>query len=623
MRKFKFEKGLRPLKAKPVKKKIFGFDIETSHNNKRFVCATIYSKEYQMTFYSKEELLKELTTNRVFRGAYICATNLMFDFYGLFPIEEAFEMFKIIERGSGLVFASARVIYKKPGKFYSHHHVKAMLEKGKIKDIGKDTYKVTFIDTGNHLKTTLKTLGKIVKQPKMEPPDCLGNRPKNKKEWKELVDYNVNDARVTYMFMMFLQDTYNDLGAALKVTVSSTAIDYFRRKFLKEVWPQEDRKKINLCYQAYYGGRTEAFHRGIFDSDNYGVIKSYDVNSLYPFCLKQFKYPYPKTSEMKGKLSCNDPEDFEGVGYFTMKAPDDMHIPVLPVKTDKLRFPVGTFTGCYDFNSIRLALNNGYEIEKIYGGLVYEHTFKPFIDMIEKLYNLRKSLKSAQNPAEKGAKLIMNSFYGKFAYNYANKEMLGNVDDVLSVLGTSAQIFPTGSKKIFRIRTTQNSKIPNYVFPIYPLYVTSYARQTMFNLFKKIGVKNVLYSDTDCIFTTKNVNTSNELGDLKLENAFKELIIVKPKFYSGKTIEGKDLIKVKGVFKAVKDYEHFKALIQKRHFHATMLQFRKLRGAIGRSDRYVNETYYMKKVLSLEDNKRLWPTAQYSETPQISKPFKI
>ena len=614
----KFDPGLRILKGKVRKYKIFGFDVETCDNNKNFVCASIVGHEYKKFFEDKNDLIKELQTNQIFRGSFLCATNLMFDFFALFSHEYAIEKFSIIERSSSLILAKTYVKYKTDNNFYSMTELKQLKEDKNI-DIGREYYSLTFIDSMNHLQKSVKQLGKIINLDKLPTPKFLGEFPKNEDQWTEMKNYNIRDSEITYKFMEFVQENYNKIGSNMKITISSSSMDLFRRKYLNSFWRQEPRENILECYKAYYGGRTEAFKRGIFNIENYGKIKVYDVNSLYPFELLN-KYPYPK-SYKKEKITYEDIESFEGIVNIKLKSPD-LNIPILPVKTDKLRFPVGNIEGMYDFNSIRFAVNYGYEIEKILNGVVYEHTFSPFKNYVKDLYALRNKLKDRDDSSELIAKILMNSFYGKFGYNYSNKEKIISVDDLKDYDMDKIDIYPYGKTGILRIKTGEESYIPGYVFPIFSLYVTSYARATMFKNFKRIGFNRLLYTDTDCIFTTRNISTSNELGELKLENTFNELCIVKPKFYSGLTIDNKDIIKVKGLHGSLESYNHFINMIKSKKFSAKTQHFRKLRTAL-KGKGYVNEVYNMVKDMGFEDNKRLWEQKLFTEKPQNSKPCII
>lgn len=617
-----FDKGLRPLKKKCSKKRIFGFDIETTNKNKDFVCASLVGNNYCRFFTDKDSLKKEIATNQIFRNSMIFASNLMFDFFGTFSLREGVRYFNLIESGGMLKSAITYCKYDKNDLSFTK---KDHLDRDKEGKPEHDKYyKVTFCDTLCHIKASVKQLGKIINIPKLDPPDYLGKRePQTDEEWEYMKRYNIRDSYISMRFMEFLQDSYNDLGADLKITVASTSMDCFRRTSLSEFWKQEPKDNILNCYDSYYGGRTEAFERGLFSEDNYGKIKVYDVNSLYPFCLSNFKFPHPKKSYIKEKISHEDYLTFEGVGHFKINCPKDMHIPLLPVRTDKLIFPTGKIEGNYDFYSIRKAIKEGYEVESTGKGLIYEHRFNPFKPHIKKLYNKRKELKKAGSSMQLVVKLIMNSFYGKFAYKYMDKEFLGTADDVM-LTAEENTIIPTSDREIFRILKSDSSYIPNYVFPIYALHTTALARGVMYDHFKHIGKDRVLYSDTDCIFTTRNIDSSLDLGGLEHENTFNEVMIIKPKFYGGVTKESGDVVKIKGIH-SIKEYETMKKLLDVKGGRLSINQqrFRKLRGSIGSNDKYINEVYNMIKVMGLEDTKRTWERNKFSLDPQKSEPIAI
>jgi len=614
-KKKKIKKGISVLRGKVRKIKLFGYDIETYDNNKSFLCGSIVGDGYCKTFYSKDEVKKEIQNNRIFRNSYICATNLMFDFFGTFDIVEAIKDFSIIERQGDVIMATTYIPYDINLKCFIHPvKKKEFMKLHKLES--NDLYPVRFIDTANHLKTSVKNLGKIIGLEKMEAPECLGNKPSDDKEWNYMVRYNIRDAEISYKFMEFLQENYNMLGGNLKATISSTSMDMFRRRYLKRRWHSLDDDADKLCFKAYYGGRTEAFKRGLFNEYNYDKINVYDVNSLYPYCLRNFSYPDINSYTYKKKATTDDIYSYEGICYAEMRT-NDMDIPVLPVKEDKLRFPTGYVKGYYDFNSLRLAVNEGYEILNTGEGVIFYNKFSPFTEMIDNLYKLRIKFKKEKNNAEIVVKLNMNSFYGKFAYRFFDKEYLTDINN-LKYVKENDSIIPTPDKRIYRVIQTDNRK-PSYVFPIIPLYVTSYARMTMYRYFKKIGFDNVLYTDTDSVFTTKNIETSNSLGGMKLEKKFKELIIVKPKVYSGILDNGKCILKVKGIHRSIKDYEHFKNLI-KKGFSVDVVNFRKLRSAIGRQDKWVNQVYKINKTLNLEDDKREW-FDKFKLKVQESKPI--
>ena len=84
---------LKPTKQKVFKGKIFGFDIETCNDNKELVCATIYYDDNNFwTFTDKDELIFFLK-RKMFWNSIIVATNLAFDFFGIFHEKKEVQIF--------------------------------------------------------------------------------------------------------------------------------------------------------------------------------------------------------------------------------------------------------------------------------------------------------------------------------------------------------------------------------------------------------------------------------------------------------------------------------------------------------------------------------------------------
>lgn len=610
-RKFHRIPGLYPLKRDPTKKRLFGIDVETSEDNQRFLCAAVIGEGYSKTFYSRQELQDELASNRIFQRAFICATSLMFDFYALFPdIPKTHDKFQIIERNGDLVFCKTYVPASPDGSF---------IHPERIRDLDGEYEPLTFIDSLAHYKSSVESLGRVIQIPKIDHPSFLGSTPKTRAEWAELVIYNARDAEITFKFMSWLQEWYNNLGAELKPTISGSAIDYFRRNCLGGFWMQPPREIIKASYPAYYGGRSEAFRRGLFSADNWGMLRTYDINSLYPAAMRSHHYPIPYEFSQKEKISSNDIEAAMGTAWFELNAPKDLQIPIIPVKTDKLRFPTGLIRGWYDFATIRAAQDHGYEVIQAKNGIVYPHCYKPFKNFVDSLYKKRQEMKSAGNPAEIIPKILMASLYGKWGYNFSNKEMIMAPEPAAAQAARGATIIPIGDD-LFRVITGETGRIPSYVFPIFSIYTTAYARLMMWDKFRQLGSEHLFYTDTDSILTDHHISTSSELGDLKEEEIWHDLCLIKPKFYAGLTNDGKSIIKIKGMHRICPDFADFMHRISAGSFTGSSMHFRKLRGSL-LPGRLMNEPFMMEKSYDLDDNKRLWDQPHFSLQPQQSQPI--
>lgn len=87
--------------------------------------------------------------------------------------------------------------------------------------------------------------------------------------------------------------------------------------------------------------------------------------------------------------------------------------------------------------------------------------------------------------------------------------------------------------------------------------VTAYARMRLYEFKQLVGTENLLYSDTDSVFTIKPLPDnylSGDLGMMKLEYIAERGIFIAPKVYAihnilvcdKKKLIGRDLIKIKG-----------------------------------------------------------------------------
>ena len=83
--------------------------------------------------------------------------------------------------------------------------------------------------------------------------------------------------------------------------------------------------------------------------------------------------------------------------------------------------------------------------------------------------------------------------------------------------------------------------------------ITSYSRIYM-SQFKNRLDYNLYYSDTDSIYIDRKLPDEyigNNLGQFKLENIFKDCILLAPKVYGGLTTDEKLILKIKGLTKVV------------------------------------------------------------------------
>lgn len=575
--------------------KIHSFDIETTSRANNFYLFGYINGEgrYESLFDKKKAINKIMRLKH--RGSLIYATNLGFDFSALCDGSNLRSYADILMRGN--------------------NHIQIKLE---------GTYqKVKLLDSVNYGGLSVQTMGKILNLPKLKSPKCLGRMPKNDKELKELVKYNKRDCEVTRKFMILFQKTVNMLGGELKTTISSCAMDIFRRSFLDYDVVREEliikREVKSKIFQAYYGGRCECFMRGLINNYYYG-----DVNSLYPSVMMG-EFPDPMSVDYIENIKKDEYKDylgFEGVSYFVLVIPKHRY-PLLPFRMNgKLLFPYGLLKGYYTHLEIRRAIElYGESIVIEMRDCVYYKSTKPFFKkFVETLYKMRKDYKSQGNNMEYCIKILMNSLYGKFGMHKIEKTTFFNMDNYEDATALIVKAESEGRK------VKMNSINEGYVvvkedydgissIPIWAVYVTAYAR---IKLHRLILEYEPVYVDTDSIVTKKEVIDNKELGELKLEKMVHNGIIVKPKLYF---FDGE--IKAKGL-PIPKDAKSRQKLILKILQGKVIKydKFVKVKEGIGR-DIKVNSILLVSKHVDLEDSKRLWSKNFNKECLQDSEPIEI
>jgi len=592
---------------------IYGFDIETYGNKNIFLMGSIVNSENPEDIYVfwDKELMKKFILSEKFIGCYMVASNLQFDFLGLFGDDiDLLSKFRVIFRGSELINAT-----------FQYHNKNT-------------TGKIRFIDTFNFIKCSVDSLGRIIGISKLEKPKCLGNKiEENSKEGKELEIYNIRDSYISGKFVNFLQNTFNDLGVNLKITSPACAMALFRSRYMNSYLLQPDRETLSIFYKGYYGGRCETFIRGeIKDKLFY-----YDVNGLYPYCMAKYNYPFPN-SIITETLYNQDTDiifKYEGISYCDVSINKDI-IPFLPYRNEnKLLFPLGNFKGWYSHAELRKAYSLGYEI-KLLETISYEETYKPFADYVNDLYKLRLKYQEEKNPNEVCIKLMSNSLYGKYGQRMTKQDLLfiNNPEDYAKYKECIENcrkgniryklLIPDPDLPYVYIEDTETEIYPKFINPIFSIYVTSYARITLYEYFEKVLSKggSIYYCDTDSIITDVSLNefVGKELGQIKLELETDYSIFVKPKFYYMQDKQAhKDKVKAKGMSN-LKTYLEFQKILNTGIYQYT--KFTKFKESVKRKFAF-NEKIEVLKMINMEDSKRLWDKPFNLKEKQRSKAIII
>ncbi len=339
-------------------------------------------------------------------------------------------------------------------------------------------------------------------------------------------------------FYKFVDD--NDLGCIAK-TISGQAFNAFRFRFMGYEICIHDQDRANLIErESYCGGRVECWRVG-----EQPKTKQYyyvDVNSMYPFVMKEFNYPVELQSHNKyNSIEEITSEINKGNGVIA-RVLIKTDKPYFPYRTkDKLIFPIGEFKTTLATPELKFALDNNLILE------VYEANYYTMINIFTEYVNFfyenrLLAKKNKDKIHDTMYKLFLNGLYGKFGQLAENFELDGEADineigveyEYNADLGEKVQVKTFGGNRF--IKTGEDEAFNS--FPAIASHVTSNARMHLISFITKAGFNNVLYMDTDSLFVNeegyKNLSevcSDSILGAIKLETQSNEVTINAPKNY--------------------------------------------------------------------------------------------
>ncbi|MBV6438289.1 MAG: hypothetical protein AELANPGJ_03590 [Anaerolineae bacterium] len=368
---------------------------------------------------------------------------------------------------------------------------------------------------------SLARIGNAINLPKLPTPSFLLPDGIETEKWicerhnkiECLECYLSRDVEIVYSYIELFQNEINRLGGELKNTLASTAMDLFRRKFLNEEYFKPFAARQEFARAAYYGGRVEPLVLGF--SENINV---YDINSLYPYVMKNFEYPHPNfLIGVVGNTTLKEIMEFEGVSEVTIEIPK-MSIPVLPFRHNShLYFVTGVVHGIWTHIELRKAIELGAKIKIIHNSLYSTKTCRPFINYVDTLYNLRLDYKTQNDPREHVIKILLNSLYGKFGQrDDAGLEKLLPLDVYENDDNKAGYDFVTLNDIVYARKSVSFKESPIYQNTLFASYITAYARLVLLDYMLE-NPDAVIYCDTDSIFTKEKLQTGKGLGEMKLE----------------------------------------------------------------------------------------------------------
>lgn len=451
------------------------------------------------------------------------------------------------------------------------------LKKNKRRIVG-DRYmnqvrKIKFFDSGKFLPFALNTLTNSfnVVHKKLDDIDAG-----NLEVWNDKCEeYCIFDCKGLYEVL----DKYftNELimKSGPRFTTASQSVAYLKTTMEEDdLIPSLQEEDDEFVRKSYFGGRTEIYNM-VFDGDENNLLNYYDINSLYPSVMIDNYFGYEKLR--KPIRDFND--DYISFFECDVIVPKDLYIGPLPIyhevnKSRKTIFPVGKFRGVWSTIELENALSYGVKIDKIHNAVSFHKGKKIFHKAINHLYEKRKA--SEKNSVDNIlTKLIMNSMYGKFGINRHRENI--EVFNPKKHGGLVPEY--TLDTEIGEFNLVKTEKILENSFGNVAIasQVTSYARVKHYN--EMMALSNVYNCDTDSYWTTDELETGDELGEIKLEDRILRACFLLPKTYTmdivkdlEKSLDTKTINKMKGFPKEVMNQFSHEDFISNLHGEALKLK---------------------------------------------------
>lgn len=363
-----------------------------------------------------------------------------------------------------------------------------------------------------------------------------------------LEEYCKNDAKITKDAIIKYWGIIEESGLNNNNRILTAAKLSIENFFLNNTMIK---KKIKLKYDriirnGYYGGRTEVFGN---QKEN-EILLHFDWNGMYAQCMQE--------KVLGGEIyESNILRDIENPGFYWIKFRQNLHIPILPIKRDKLLFANGEFEGWYWFEEIKLAMENGVEIleiKKVISSQYYDNFLKEFVEKNNKIRMISPIHKLI-------GKNNNNTFYGRLGMNPERFE-----EEIVSNIENNKYEKIIENNGVFVGYKKKEKSVSNVLVSA---SITSKARIKLYNGIKEV-IRNkgrVLYTDTDSIIAAFDINEYKNKLDIKMgevifdsknkDTIIKEGVFAMPKTYAIKYDDGREIVKIKG-FNVKPSFNEFK-----------------------------------------------------------------
>ena len=358
--------------------------------------------------------------------------------------------------------------------------------------------------------------------------------------WAELVTYNEIDCKVLHEAMCRTQETILNVGGELGITIASTAMKTFLRKYLKR--PIKNSEHLDeLARAAYTASRVEVI-RSKCQEANY-----YDINSSFPY---SFTHPCPGGQSRNGffrdrlppgyplvggdapcpgsavhtgaRRAIPDSPDKLWIAEVDLKVPDDCYLPAVPFHSKgRIFFPKGEFSATITSEDYKAS---GFNIKKVHSCTVFEDR-----DDLRAFAEEFFALRQVGGFESEVYKICVNGLYGKWAEREEKTVLL--VNPASRNLETQELLAPGIVVQL------ESKKVAHSHVPMSCIITARSRRLLLEGLRETAELGRVYYADTDSIVCDADMpaeKVGKKLGQWKHEYRIQEGVFVSQKLYAMK-----------------------------------------------------------------------------------------
>ena len=294
--------------------------------------------------------------------------------------------------------------------------------------------------------------------------------------------------------------------------------------YTTKIYIHNNKQAIDLERESYKGGRVECFYLGDLNDENYYFL---DVNSLYPFVMRNNLYPI-KYKQIVHRITPHSLGTLLHSKAVVAKVLIETDLPIYAVRCGRCMFPVGRFWTTLCTPELKYAFAHNH-VKQVDVAVIYEQE-NIFRSYVNKFYTLRLDFKSAGvDEYVELCKKMLNSLYGKFGQKGENWTKIG---DCPNERDREELVFNMGGRRVTKLRyllgelfimTGHGESFDS--FPAIAAHVTAYARMYLWSLMQEAGYGNYFYCDTDSLIVNEvglcnlqNRKSEHLLGGLKIDN---------------------------------------------------------------------------------------------------------